>query len=295
MAWTKKLNEETGELTTQPTGIATSAVCPREGYVTLRTRADRVYRISTRCKTWSCKECRDRNLALVTNRLKYGMSVLKDSYFITVTLRLAYGEIPRDAQYVRTVWHRYLQNLRRFYLPNEKFAWMKVVETTKRGQPHIHFVMGNIGTWTNENLTEMMMQAWYEVTGDSYQVDASRVLSGEKVANYIAKYVVKGMYERDVLDSLGFKRRWTRSRNWPNSDLRLVGLTNEKLKADSFSYGKADFTDLRPGEVALPVNHEYLGYTGTESAVAYADERNKKLKAAALKRMAKKVKVNIGY
>jgi len=56
---------------------------------------------------------------------------------------------------------------------------------------------------------------WYEVTGDSFVVDARQIAGADGAARYMTKYLVKGMMTWDELSELGFMRRWSTSRNWP--------------------------------------------------------------------------------
>lgn len=65
---------------------------------------------------------------------------------------------------------------------------------------------------------------WHGITGDSFVCDVSGIRSLEGVANYVQKYMGKTMFERAELEGLGFRRRWSASRNWPRgAQLRLRG------------------------------------------------------------------------
>lgn len=57
-------------------------------------------------------------------------------------------------------------------------------------------------------------KGWFERTG-SYVVDVRPVYSEGGVAGYLGKYLTKSFKNRGELESLGFKRRWSCSRNWP--------------------------------------------------------------------------------
>lgn len=68
---------------------------------------------------------------------------------------------------------------------------------------------------------------WFEVTGDSYVVNVKEVSSAGSVASYVAKYVAKDFLVDAGRKKLGFARAWSRSRNWPVSNLQLLA-TKEK-------------------------------------------------------------------
>lgn len=58
---------------------------------------------------------------------------------------------------------------------------------------------------------------WYQKTG-AFVVDVRKVHSTEGMAFYLAKYLSKQLPSREVLEDLGFTRRWSRSRNWPSPE-----------------------------------------------------------------------------
>lgn len=67
-------------------------------------------------------------------------------------------------------------------------------------------------------LEHVTAKLWYEATGDSYVVDAREVMGARGAAVYLAKYLTKSAMSFDRLEDLGFKRRWSRSRNWPGGE-----------------------------------------------------------------------------
>lgn len=70
---------------------------------------------------------------------------------------------------------------------------------------------------------------WYGITGDSYIVDVRRTYEAEKLGNYLSKYLVKGMRQREEMEALGFLRRYSSSRNWPKPEmLRLRGTVMDR-------------------------------------------------------------------
>lgn len=67
--------------------------------------------------------------------------------------------------------------------------------------------------------------------GSSFIVDVVEVWSPRGLASYLEKYVTKGMYDRGELESMGFVRRWSRSRSWPSDSLTLGGIKTGEIKA----------------------------------------------------------------
>jgi hypothetical protein len=118
--------------------------------------------------------------------------------------------------------------------------FVKVVELTGKNQPHLHLVL-HLGSnplmaacesrakynarWLAKScdcLEHLLSGAWHGITGDSYVVDVKDIGSGKKVANYLAKYMAKGITYKTRLAQLGFARSWARSRGWPFDQLRLA-------------------------------------------------------------------------
>lgn len=167
---------------------------------------------------------------MVRMRVQYGCLTQEHCYFITLTIRASEGEI-RSAVSVRRVWE---QLLRRLKDRNPTLNWIKVIEITKKGTPHLHLVVSGIGNRKDrcddypkysaayikkscgeDCLLHEWGKIWYEKTG-AFVIDVRKVHSSEGMAFYLAKYLSKQLPSRAVLQDLGFTRRWSRSRNWPS-------------------------------------------------------------------------------
>lgn len=230
-------------------GIATSMECPRAGYANLYAGDQASVTIKTNCKTWSCIACRERVKAVVKARIETGCSTLGHSWLITVTYRMGEGA-QRHAPSVQTDWTALLRSLKKTW---KEISWFKIIEATKQNQPHLHLVVGNVGpktrvpccagskdtdgrcrhrhnlNWLREcKSAEVCIEhewarIWYELTKDSFVVDARAVDGPAGAAAYLTKYLTKAMSSWEVLEGLGFARRWSRSRNWPGGyDLKLA-------------------------------------------------------------------------
>ncbi len=86
-------------------------------------------------------------------------------------------------------------------------------------------------------------------TGDSYIVHAMVVFGAVGAAAYLAKYIGKVMYEFEVLERLGFGRRYSKSNNWPGAKrVRLRGTVLKKWMRHAWTPGVLDATDRLKNE-----------------------------------------------
>lgn len=224
-------------------GQAGSSVCPKEGFISLLTKSGRSITMPTTCKTWGCLGCRDRVRNLIKMRIIYGCLKVESSCLITLTFKTE-GDSRRDVVSVTKAWTRWLRLMKAKY---SEIPWMKIVEATKKGQPHLHVVMGmkkevevtctgkdRFGKpnhrfdwrWLSKEcdcLEHNVARYWYEASGDSYVVDARGVVGAFGAAGYLSKYLTKAAMSYETLEKLGFRRRWARSRDWPSGgQLSLV-------------------------------------------------------------------------
>lgn len=236
-------------------GAATSTECPKGGWILLiHDKAYQHITMPTTCKSWRCLSCRERVKALLKLRVVKGCSILEHTYLITLTFKTV-NERRRTADSVAKVWARWLRLLEKKF--QMKPAWLRILEATKKGQPHIHLVMGHLptslqasctgktqhgkpnhrfdDTWLHkacECLEHIAAQFWYTASGDSYVVDCRDVVGAHGAAAYLAKYLTKAAMSYDTLYALGFRRRWSRSRNWPGGkQLQLRATVDGAWKA----------------------------------------------------------------
>lgn len=66
-----------------------------------------------------------------------------------------------------------------------------------------------------------MREMWWDITGDSYIVDARVVFDRPGAADYLVKYLFKSGGDREKLEDLGYTRRYSTARNWPR-ETKLV-------------------------------------------------------------------------
>lgn len=170
-------------------------------------------------------------MAKVRDKVLRGLSIPGQCFFITATLKLG-GQGIVDVASVQKVWRQWLSNLKYQHPKYKATEWFKVVELTKKGQPHIHLLMrmpkGNFtGACTNRQCGDCvqceMRVVWRKVTRrntsteESYILDVEDVRYIDRMATYITKYVTKTFFEVEG-------RRYATSRNWcESSELRLKG------------------------------------------------------------------------
>lgn len=260
----------------------------------------------TRCKTKACKACRPQLKAKLAMLVEYGILTHGRSLLITITLR-AVTDAMRDAKYVAKAWARLLLWLKDAH-PQSR--WVKIVELTKKNQPHLHLIVF-LGTcslprtvaacqkrakydkrWLGMECScdeHTWSRAWHSITGDSYVVDVEEIHSASRAGSYIAKYVAKGIATTEGLRALGFTRHWSRSRNWPVDKLQLAITGGEGWKYVEFQkHGEASARP-RMGSAEGQIRriggqyHRLLTREGTDLAVALAERNERNRKAAEIK------------
>lgn len=143
---------------------------------------------------------------------------------------------------------------------------MKIVELTKKGQPHLHLITTGVpggkvskckgnrkdkGYVTNgcflpgeSCIYHEVAKAWARVTAklgnESWVVDVSKVRSQKKAAQYVSKYITKGGGDGKRLRALGFSRVWSASQGFtPDLRIRLRGTVEGKwAKVEFWQPGK---------------------------------------------------------
>lgn len=166
----------------------------------------------------------------------------KPSYFITATFKTA-GASRRNAKSVERAMRAWLAQLRKLY---PKLMWVKVTEWTKKRQAHLHLIVGGIPKIKDkcfevrnrevgkelrkecqlpeECLNHVTSRLWLKATRDSYITYCMDVVGSKGIASYMSKYVTKEMISWSGMESVGFKRRWSCSRNFPRYEkLELFG------------------------------------------------------------------------
>ena len=241
--------------------------CPRRGYSILQKRDGNRGIIQTRCKPKRCVSCSPAVKAHVALKAEIACSIRPDSYFITVTLRTAMKG-PEDAVFVQKAWRGLVQRLNYETTWFQQTKWMKVIELTKWGQPHLHLIVTGVPggskarcrgdrndrNWVEEGCFEArgsclhheVAKAWARVTkklgNESWVVDVSKVRGARRAGLYVSKYVTKGGND-SRLAKLGFKRVWSTSKSFtPDLRIRLRGTVEGKWEKVEFWQPKKEPT-----------------------------------------------------
>lgn len=274
-------------------GGAMSKKCPRQGFVRMKLYKGGDVVTTVNCRTWGCLACRDRKTNQVKAMIRYGISTLGPTYLITLTLRLGKGESPKDAKYVAAKWKRYISILQE-RSPN--LSWMRIVELTKKRQPHLHLVVGGIGDrkfscagvrhawseeWVRAQCREDCLEhewsaLWLKVTGDSYIVNVRPVMGASGAAAYLAKYLGKGVMDRDALEELGFLRRWSCSNNWPRGQLQTRGVDGGYYESSTYFGPRSPGGESAYADSLADVGHPLLELVGEPALVSDSKRLNKK-------------------
>lgn len=268
-------------------GSAITGMCPRGGYIRMTTKSGLVVTTETHCKTWSCISCRESTKRKVINRIRKGISILGECYFITLTLRLGEGETLKDAAFVQQAWRALLKRLS-YRHPQlfQTMAWLKVTELTKKGQPHLHLIVGGFGRETDKKeLTECFRDAWLRVTGDSYIVWVVKVTGEKGAAYYLCKYLTKGVMNREDMEARGFKRRWSSSANWPKGETQLLGTKMNAWETVEFVSKHHYGTESVKREAKNSVGHRYLETVGDSHILSYQKDLERDRILSIFKRM----------
>jgi len=162
----------------------------------------RFYRL--RCNSWRCPDCAPSKARQVMYLLK-GVIILNEMrYFLTLTLDPAV--IPteykaRTHKYITKIFNTFLTDIRRIQ-KELKYVW--VVEFQQNGNAHLHIVLD-----TRLDIRKVR-EIWTRIGGgvQSY-VDYIHNLSS--TANYISKYIGKGLYNVQYL--YHFEKRYGISRS----------------------------------------------------------------------------------
>lgn len=116
-----------------------------------------------------------------------------------------------------------------------------MIELTKKGQPHLHVVMGPVTLHPRcygnsfeprrfkrdlgrcQCMSHQMSSLWQAITGDSWIVHVVPVMGAAGAGAYLSHYLEKGGLALQRLRDAGFARRYSTSRRWlpPNSQVRL--------------------------------------------------------------------------
>ncbi len=278
-------------------------VCPRRGRVLMHDKFGRRSAIDTSCKAWGCYVCGPRKVFTWSKKLYSVMAEFESLKLITFTLKKE-GNYLRDAAYVRAALAQFLKLYRQRHGTIEGLT---VPELTKNKVPHLHGIFTTVPNdglvrcqrmiwnkytkkWLNgpcQCLHHVVCRLWYEVTGDSYVVDVRPIIGDAKgVSLYLAKYLMKGALgeQRQLLESIGFSRRWSRTRGFPWPEVRLRGSVEDSMVSFEFISTRI-LNDELENIVAASKGLSDLDLVSSESFMAISDQAAKKRKIKRIERL----------
>jgi len=199
--------------------------------------------IAQTCKQWTCRHCGERKASALAATAAHA----KPNKLITLTINPALHETPRSAfDVTRRKCCTLVQMIRRSF---GSFEYMRVLELTKKGWPHYHFV-ARCGFIPQPWLSDK----WDKLTGAPI-VDVRALKKTREAYWYVMKYLGKQKYcewtTRRVTISRGFVPKHERR---SASTLDLQGLHREHQHPRDFFYWnwpQSEWTKIGPLVFAL--------------------------------------------
>lgn len=186
-----------------PTNDPTSACTSQSTLVAYSQTLARAVFLQVTCKRWGCRFCG-------TQKIRQLASITVDARptkLITLTVNTKLWDSPRAAfDGTRRRLPRLIQKIRRAY---GEFEYLRVLEITKRGWPHYHFVA------RCKYLPQQIISGWWDQLTGAPIVDIRKIDRSADAYWYVTKYLGKQRYCRWT------NRRAVLSRHFdPNRDER---------------------------------------------------------------------------
>lgn len=169
-----------------------------------------------RCKTWSCDYCAEINKDYWIHQAARGTIIItsegREVQFVTLTSR-PYATPTTGLYFLKQNWPKLNRKLKYHtdkYKKNLGLEWsyFLVPEQHKTGVVHCHLLAATLYN-TEKSWKEFAFDA-----GFGWKVDVQPVVTPERAANYVSKYLHKGAGKESW--PIGF-RRVRHSQNWPIS------------------------------------------------------------------------------
>lgn len=138
-----------------------------------------------RCRSWTCEHCRPRR----QKRLRFQALSGRPVTFLTLTANPQKFETPGDAARAMTKAWRAARRAIEAYYGGDKAEYLTVVESTKRGWPHLHVLTTR--RWIDQRYLSAL---WDRLTGAPI-VHIERVRDQNRAAGYVAKYLGKAPHK----------------------------------------------------------------------------------------------------
>lgn len=177
------------------------------------------------CKSWICPHCSK----LKQRRLEQRIRSAHPNKFITLTVEQTPGLTRHDAETtIREHWSKFIAAVRKF---KPEFEYLKVIEWTKKGWPHVHVVA------RSDYLPQSLLATLWRKHVLPGFVDIRKIHDGSAMPREITKYVTKTARhyarrkqgERLFTTSLGFFSRESKHKENLDARFSLVFLTTHHI------------------------------------------------------------------
>lgn len=144
------------------------------------------------CHGRHCEPCQKSKSSLIINNLRAKLGAEPDRQYRFITLTLRHNRTTKLADQVKRLYACYkkLRQHKSWQRSQRGGAAMLEIKLVERGgwHPHLHIV--SEGVWMDKR---ELMNAWSEITGDSFVADIRQLSNKKDVAFYVGKYVTKGV------------------------------------------------------------------------------------------------------
>jgi len=138
--------------------------------------------IAITCKRWGCRFCGQKKMAVLGHKTVNA----KPTTLITLTVNNRLHSTPRAAwEKTRRQIPKLIQRIRRNF---GEFEYLKILEITKKGWPHYHFVA------RCEYIPQPRLSAWWNDLTGAPIVDVRKVKRTTDAYFYVVKYLGKQRY-----------------------------------------------------------------------------------------------------
>jgi len=162
-----------------PENASSLAACPRGTLVGLHGQSVLLW--PSPCRKWNCNDCGPRKARVLASRI----ALTKARRFITLTTRYRANATPLDElDRMRAAWRTMWKRIRRRQ-GKAASGYLMVVESTRRGWPHLHIVADCA------YVPQRLLSAWWNELTSSPVVDVRKIESERGMARYLAKYLTK--------------------------------------------------------------------------------------------------------
>jgi len=155
------------------------------------------------------------------------------SKFLTLTIRHDPARTPRESlDLMNACWRSLWKRLKREHGRRAR-GYVKIVETTRQGTPHLHIAVDMPFT-----AQAVLSAAWEELSGSPI-VDIRVIRTQNGIARYLSKYLTKAR------EAIAGRRRWSQSSHFLPAPPEQVAQPDEMPM--TYSFTKRSAQDVEQG------------------------------------------------